>query len=84
MMIQIFASTKKIIQQIRLHSSGLSGNKESQLSYNVSSALVSSLQNLFNDFRNSQHNYLNSKLLISIITINVDYFIVINTYVFTF
>ncbi|KAL4149669.1 hypothetical protein QTP88_003560 [Uroleucon formosanum] len=56
---RIFGSTKKIIQQIRLHSSGLSGNKESQLSYNVSSALVSSLQNLFNEFRNSQQIYLN-------------------------
>lgn len=59
-MLQIFGSTKKIIQQIRLHSSELSGNKESQLSYNVSSALVSSLQNLFNEFRNSQQIYLNS------------------------
>uniref|UniRef100_A0A2H8TQB2 Syntaxin-16 n=1 Tax=Melanaphis sacchari TaxID=742174 RepID=A0A2H8TQB2_9HEMI len=56
---RIFGSTKKIIQQIRLHSNGLSGNKESQLSYNVSSALVSSLQNLFNEFRNSQQIYLN-------------------------
>jgi len=56
---RLFASTKKIIQQIRLHSSGLTGNKESQLSYNVSSALVSSLQNLFNEFRNLQQNYLN-------------------------
>lgn len=63
--LQIFASTKKIIQQIRLHSSGLSGNKESQLSYNVSSALVSSLQNLFNEFRKSQQNYLNSNLKIN-------------------
>ncbi|XP_050428777.1 syntaxin-16 [Adelges cooleyi] len=56
---RIFGSTKKIIQQIRLHSNGLSGNKESQLSFNVSSALVSSLQILFNEFRNSQQNYLN-------------------------
>ncbi|XP_050534757.1 syntaxin-16 isoform X2 [Daktulosphaira vitifoliae] len=56
---KIFGSTKKMIQQIRLHSVGNSGNKESQLSYNVSSALVASLQNLFNEFRNSQQHYLN-------------------------
>ncbi|XP_060848352.1 syntaxin-16-like isoform X2 [Rhopalosiphum padi] len=56
---RIFASTKKTINQIQLHSNGIFDNKESQLSYNVSSALMSSLQNVFNEFRNSQKVYRN-------------------------
>ncbi|XP_026819219.1 syntaxin-16-like [Rhopalosiphum maidis] len=56
---RIFASTKKTINQIQLHSNGIFANKESQLSYNVSSALMSSLQNVFNEFRNSQKVYRN-------------------------
>lgn len=42
---------KKTIDQIRLHSYGLSGNKESHLSFNVSSALMAKLKNVFNKFQ---------------------------------
>lgn len=62
-MLQIFASTKKTINQILLHySNGQYDNKESQLSYNASSALMSSLQNIFNEFRISQKVYRKSNL----------------------
>ncbi|KAE9544051.1 hypothetical protein AGLY_001740 [Aphis glycines] len=55
---RIFTSTKKTINQILLHySNGLYNNKESQLSYNESSSLMLSLQNIFNEFRNSQKDY---------------------------
>uniref|UniRef100_A0A2S2NVL2 Syntaxin-16 n=2 Tax=Schizaphis graminum TaxID=13262 RepID=A0A2S2NVL2_SCHGA len=57
--IRIFASTKKTINQIQSHSNGIFGNKDSQLSYNVSSALMTSLQNVFNEFQNSQKVYRN-------------------------
>lgn len=60
-MLQIFASTKKTINQILLHySNGLYNNKESQFSYNESSSLMLSLQNIFNEFRNSQKDYRKS------------------------
>jgi len=60
-MLQIFASTKKTINQILLHySNGLYDNKESQISYNESSALMSSLQSIFNEFRNSHKVYRKS------------------------
>lgn len=58
----MFNSCHKLIQQIR--QDGLNGsNKERQLAKSVVAALVNSLQELSNNFKTSQGDYLRSKII---------------------
>uniref|UniRef100_A0A1B6EA29 t-SNARE coiled-coil homology domain-containing protein n=3 Tax=Clastoptera arizonana TaxID=38151 RepID=A0A1B6EA29_9HEMI len=55
---RMFGTTHKLVQQIRHHCSDSSSRVEKRLSYNVTSSLVSSLQELSGLFRKLQSSYL--------------------------